>query len=69
MIIFKIIITAGLLFIGGYLVLNQKMNIGQFVAAEIIILLVIGSVEKIIVGLETLYDVLTAVEKLVKLPI
>ena len=64
LIAFKIIITAGLLFIGGYLVLNQKMNIGQFVAAEIVILLVISSVEKIIVGLETLYDVLTAVEKI-----
>lgn len=64
LIAFKIVITAGLLFIGGYLVLNQKMNIGQFVAAEIIILLVINSVEKIIVGLETLYDVLTAVEKI-----
>ena len=64
LIIFKIIITAGLLFIGGYLVLNQKMNIGQFVAAEIVILLVINSVEKIIVGLEILYDVLTAVEKI-----
>jgi ABC-type bacteriocin/lantibiotic exporter with double-glycine peptidase domain len=61
---FKIIITAGLLLIGGYLVLNQKMNIGQFVAAEIIILLVINSVEKIIIGLETLYDVLTSVEKI-----
>ncbi|MEM0541347.1 ATP-binding cassette domain-containing protein [Flavobacterium sp. j3] len=64
LIFFKIIIAAGLLLIGGYLVLNQQMNIGQFVAAEIIILLVIGSVEKIIVGLETLYDVLTAVEKI-----
>ena len=64
LIIFKVIITAGLLLIGGYLVLNQQMNIGQFVAAEIIILLVIGSVEKIVVGLETLYDVLTAVEKI-----
>lgn len=64
LIIFKIIITAGLLLIGGYLVLNQQMNIGQFVAAEIIILLVINSVEKIIIGLETLYDVLTSVEKI-----
>lgn len=64
LIVFKIIITAGLLFIGGYLVLNQQMNIGQFVAAEIIILLVINSVEKIVVGLETLYDVLTSVEKI-----
>lgn len=64
LIIFKIIITASLLAIGGYLVLNQKMNIGQFVAAEIIILLVINSVEKIILGLETFYDVLTSIEKI-----
>ena len=64
LIVFKIMITAGLLLIGGYLVLNQKMNIGQFVAAEIIILLVINSVEKIVIGLENLYDVLTAVEKI-----
>ena len=64
LIIFKIIITASLLSIGGFLVLSQQMNIGQFVAAEIIILLVINSVEKIILGLETLYDVLTAVEKI-----
>lgn len=64
LIIFKVIITAGLLLIGGYLVLNQKMNIGQFVAAEIIILLVINSVEKIILGLESFYDVLTSVEKI-----
>ncbi len=64
LIVFKILITAGLLFIGGYLVLNQKMNIGQFVAAEIIILLVINSVEKFVIGLEKLYDVLTSVEKI-----
>ncbi|HTG66679.1 MAG TPA: ATP-binding cassette domain-containing protein [Flavobacterium sp.] len=61
---FKILITASLLLIGGYLVLSQEMNIGQFVAAEIIILLVINSVEKIILGLETFYDVLTATEKI-----
>ena len=64
LIVFKIIITASLLIIGGFLVIQQQMNIGQFVAAEIIILLVINSVEKIIIGLETFYDVLTAVEKI-----
>lgn len=64
LIVFKIIITASLLSIGGFLVLKQQMNIGQFVAAEIIILLVINSVEKIILGLETFYDVLTSVEKI-----
>ncbi len=61
---FKVLVTAGLLIIGGLLVLNQKMNIGQFVAAEIIILLVIGSVEKLIKGLESFYDVLTSLEKI-----
>lgn len=64
LIVFKIIITASLLSIGGFLVLSQEMNIGQFVAAEIIILLVINSVEKIIIGLETFYDVLTSIEKI-----
>lgn len=64
MIGFKILVTAGLLLIGGLLVINQQMNIGQFVAAEIIILLVIGSVEKLISGLETFYDVLTSLEKI-----
>lgn len=64
MIGFKILVTAGLLIIGGLLVLNQEMNIGQFVAAEIIILLVINSVEKLIGGLETFYDILTSLEKI-----
>lgn len=64
MIGFKVIVTAGLLTIGGGLVLNQEMNIGQFVAAEIIILLVINSVEKLILGLESFYDVLTSLEKI-----
>ena len=64
MIGFKVIVTASLLTIGGALVLSQRMNIGQFVAAEIIILLVINSVEKLILSLESFYDVLTSLEKL-----
>ncbi len=64
MIGFKVLVTAGLLLIGGILVLNQQMNIGQFVAAEIIILLIINSVEKLILGLENFYDLLTALEKI-----
>nr|MBP6587688.1 ATP-binding cassette domain-containing protein [Flavobacterium sp.] len=59
-----ILITTRLLSIGGFLVVSQQLNIGQVVAAEIIILLVINSVEKIIIGLETFYDVLTSIEKI-----
>ncbi|MFA7274082.1 MAG: ATP-binding cassette domain-containing protein [Crocinitomicaceae bacterium] len=64
MIGFKVLVAAGLLVIGGILVIEQQMNIGQFVAAEIIILLVLNSVEKLIVSLEVLYDVLTSLEKI-----
>ena len=64
MVFFKVIVALGLLAIGGILVMEQLMNIGQFVAAEIIILLVINSVEKLILSLETIYDVLTSLEKI-----
>lgn len=64
MIIFKVLVTGGLLAVGGMLVLNQEMNIGQFVAAEIIILLIMGSVEKLTKGLNSVYDTLTSLEKL-----
>lgn len=61
---FKVLVAAGLLITGGLLVFNQEMNIGQFVAAEIIIILIISSVEKLINSLESIYDVLTALEKI-----
>lgn len=61
---FKVLIAAGLLITGSILVFNQEMNIGQFVAAEIIIILIIASVEKLIKSLDSIYDVLTALEKI-----
>ena len=61
---FKTLITGALLLLGSILVINNGINIGQFVAAEIIILLVLSSVEKLILSMETIYDVLTAVEKI-----
>ncbi|GAA0751318.1 peptidase domain-containing ABC transporter [Psychroflexus lacisalsi] len=64
MIAFKVIVAAALLIVGGLLVINQQMNIGQFVAAEIIIVLMINSVEKLIKGLEDLYALLAGLEKL-----
>jgi len=61
---FKVILAAGLLVLGGFLVFQEQMNIGQFVAAEIIIILIINSVEKVIRVIDTNYDVLTALEKI-----
>lgn len=63
LVIFKVLIIAGLLIIGGVLVMEQQMNIGQFVAAEIIIVMIINSVEKLIRDIDTIYDVLAGIEK------
>ena len=64
LIIFKVLIALTFLIIGGLLVINQQMNIGQFVASEIIILLILSAVEKLILSIEVVYDVFTAIEKI-----
>jgi ABC-type bacteriocin/lantibiotic exporter with double-glycine peptidase domain len=61
---FKGLITAGLLLLGGLLVIQNEINVGQFVASEIIIILIMNSAEKLILTMEPIYDVLTAVEKM-----
>ena len=63
---FKILITAGMLIVGAVLLVGNQINVGQFAAAEIVILLVLASVEKLIRSLDQIYDILTAVEKLGK---
>lgn len=64
LVIFKTVITAAMLIVGTLLLVNQQLNIGQFIAAEIIILLVLNSVEKLIMNLGSVYDTLASVEKI-----
>lgn len=63
---FKTIVTAGLLILGSVLLIQREINLGQFVASEIIIISIINSVEKLVLSADTVYDVLTAMEKLGK---
>lgn len=67
MIAFKVLITGAMLIIGAVLFINQQINLGQFIAAEIIIITIINAIEKMIVSLETVYDVLTSLEKINKI--
>jgi ATP-binding cassette subfamily B protein len=60
------LITAGMLIVGAVLLVGNEINVGQFAAAEIVILLVLASVEKLIRSLDKIYDILTSVEKLGK---
>ncbi|RTL61030.1 MAG: ATP-binding cassette domain-containing protein [Sphingobacteriales bacterium] len=66
LVIFKVLITAAMLIVGGVLLVQQQINVGQFIAAEIVIITVLSSVEKMIASLDQVYDVLTSVEKLGK---
>ncbi len=63
---FKVIITLVMLAIGTYLLVNQQLNIGAFIATEIVVLTIMSSVEKLIVSLETYYDAITSLTKLDK---
>lgn len=66
LILFKLLITAAMLIIGGVLLIEQELNLGQFIAAEIVILTVLAAVEKLILSLDKAYDLLTSLEKLNK---
>ncbi|MGN7783585.1 peptidase domain-containing ABC transporter [Niabella sp. 22666] len=63
---FKVIITLLMLAIGTYLLVNQELNIGAFVATEIVVLTILTAVEKLIKSLESYYDVITSLTKLSK---
>jgi ATP-binding cassette subfamily B protein len=63
---FKVIITLVMLAIGTYLLVNQELNIGAFVATEIVVLTILTAVEKLIKSLESYYDVITSLTKLSK---
>ncbi|WP_294308352.1 ABC transporter ATP-binding protein [uncultured Chryseobacterium sp.] len=63
---FKVIITLAMLAIGTYLLVNQKLNIGAFIATEIVVLSIMSAVEKLIVSLESYYDVIASLAKLTK---
>ena len=64
---FKVLITASMLIIGAGLLIEQQLNIGQFIATEIVILAIINSVEKLIINMEMVYDVVTSAEKVAKI--
>jgi ATP-binding cassette subfamily B protein len=66
LIFFKLLITATMLIVGAILLIEQQLNVGQFIAAEIVILTVLTAVEKLILSLDKAYDVLTSLEKLSK---
>lgn len=63
----RTILTAGLLIAGTLFVVSRQMTLGQFVAAEVLIVMISGSIEKLMTSINTIFDVLTGVEKVAAL--
>ena len=60
----QVVASTALLGLGGYLVVNRQLTLGQLVAAELIVSLVVASVAKLGKYTEAYYDLLAGAEKL-----
>ncbi len=49
---------------GGFLVINGQLSLGQLVAAELIVTIILGSVTKMLKHVEGFYDLMASVDKL-----
>ena len=61
--LFQAFASAGILAIGGWLVINRQLTLGQLVAAELVVLNVLAALEKLIRNCDTYYDLLTGLDK------
>lgn len=60
----QVVASSALLGLGGYLVITRQLTLGQLVAAELIVTLVVASVAKLGKYMETYYDLMAGAEKL-----
>lgn len=61
--LFQALASTGILAIGGWLVINRQLTLGQLVAAELVVLNVLSALEKLIRNCDTYYDLLTGLDK------
>ncbi len=61
---FKAMVSASLLGLGGFLVIQRGLTIGQLVAAELVVSAVVAGIAKFGKQLESFYDLVTAVDKI-----
>ncbi len=64
MLVLQALASTALLGIGGWLVIAGELSLGQLVAAELIVALVVGSFAKLGKHIESFYDLLASIDKL-----
>lgn len=62
--VIQVIASTALLGLGGWLVLQGELTLGQLVAAELIVMLIVGAFAKLGKHMETFYDLLASTDKL-----
>ncbi|MES2461626.1 MAG: ATP-binding cassette domain-containing protein, partial [Armatimonadota bacterium] len=62
--IFQAIASAGVLAIGGWLVINRQLTLGQLVAAQIIVVSVLAALDKLVRQADQVFDLLTGLDKI-----
>lgn len=60
----QVVASVALLGVGGWLVIERELTIGQLVAAELIVTAVVGALNKLGNKLESAYDLVAAADKL-----
>lgn len=63
-VVLRTILMGALLLLGSFFVVNREMTLGQFVAAEVIIVQISYAIEKLMTGMNTVFDMVTGSEKL-----
>lgn len=61
---YRTLVTGGVLILGTSLVVSRQLSLGQFVASELVIVLITGAVEKLTSSIDTIFDMLAGVEKI-----
>ncbi len=61
--VFQAFASAGVLAIGGWLVINRELTLGQLVASQLIVVSVLAAVDKLVLQSEQVYDLLTGLDK------
>ena len=63
-IIIRALLMGTLLVMGAFFVIDRQLTFGQFVAAEVIVVQISYSIEKIMTSMNTIFDMITSAEKL-----
>ncbi|MCG2616730.1 ABC transporter ATP-binding protein [Terrimonas sp. NA20] len=63
-VVIRTVMMGALLLLGSWFVVEREMTLGQFVAAEVIIVQIGYAIEKLFTSLDTIFDMVTGAEKL-----